>query len=960
MTVAAELALGAQDMEYIICIEGVGWPVDESDISSGLEGTVFTTGTHNSSSGITGGATFNGSIMSIGNITDELDPIKGAYSVGGMRVTLNDAGDYWLSNFVPRKTPSTDTIKTALTYGATTVNLSGTSFNEGDVVWVANREAIKLGTEASDGGGGSNYTSSTRGYLGTKRGSSSRTVSDSGAFTFNVNTFVYDRNGYWHNRRIRLYMHVPGEAASNLVLVWSGRMSALTRSASGTLVNITASGMKVDSDTMIYHAKDTYGFNVQLVYERTSVSDYVPATDYVRLIEGTIKVMVRFKPNSTVGLLSSEDVSRYALASAYRYRTEPGGTKGMKTSWDSSDVTSVQALNSSNGVDDDLVGCYMMVGSSMLYARKRAKIYGETQDKYSIEFDAMPYDSEFDSAEEAFDTLRSSIESEQIVKTRILLDCVSDNAELNRFVVNGRVTRNPIDVALCILTTRDDEYFIADATTGGTTTQVEFASAVSSEELYTGAALFCVEGTNKGESRVITGRSASTDLQVEDAFSNTPVSGTEYQVRNSIYDVLPLGWGMGIRFSDIDVAQFETIRDTYLPDAQLGPFIIGAEDKFNLLNFVTESILKPHGLQMYVSRQTGKLSLRYLGDAYGDGLIESYVAVTESQVHDSESIEIDDSVAMPIGKCEITLAKSEQRVTASAISAYEQTTGNHDPTAIAFLDAHNIQLIMASSTEKVYESLSELDTEFPDVGVSTISIEALLNTIQTAEHILNRCRYLLFQYFAPPPRCTIQIAPTHIPNVQAGTILSLTHTNLVNPYTGTRGWTNLLARCISTEIRITDGPLLTCQVELLGTNSYGLVAPACKLESLFRGSDGTSHYLIVEANAYSNDSANTKDFYRFAVGDKLEVRDADGSVVEGPMTIQGFGDNNTSDPTAATLKSSQEIIRVDETLTGTYNAGDYVTFASWSASNTSNMENYSAYGDSSGALTGGDTSDLYG
>ena len=48
MTIAASLSAAAHSMEYVLCIEGLGWPVDEADLAQGFRGTLLASADINS------------------------------------------------------------------------------------------------------------------------------------------------------------------------------------------------------------------------------------------------------------------------------------------------------------------------------------------------------------------------------------------------------------------------------------------------------------------------------------------------------------------------------------------------------------------------------------------------------------------------------------------------------------------------------------------------------------------------------------------------------------------------------------------------------------------------------------------------------------------------------------------------------------------------------------------------
>ena len=165
----------------------------------------------------------------------------------------------------------------------------------------------------------------------------------------------------------------------------------------------------------------------------------------------------------------------------------------------------------------------------------------------------------------------------------------------------------------------------------------------------------------------------------------------------------------------------------------------------------------------------------------------------------------------------------------------------------------------------------------------------------------------------------------------------------------------------STIVNPLDKPALECIVLLLSDRNSGLIAPSAKLSGVCTGSDGTSEYFIVAPTTYTV-TTDDKDYYGFAVGDKINLYDDDGTVYAGadpgPYTITGFGANNSQTPEGA----SSDIIRIsaaDPIASGAVTTSHYLTLADWSVNNTARMERYAAYADASGDLTGGDDARTY-
>jgi hypothetical protein len=148
----------------------------------------------------------------------------------------------------------------------------------------------------------------------------------------------------------------------------------------------------------------------------------------------------------------------------------------------------------------------------------------------------------------------------------------------------------------------------------------------------------------------------------------------------------------------------------------------------------------------------------------------------------------------------------------------------------------------------------------------------------------------------------------------------------------------------------------SASIEILAAQTIGRIAPAAKVTS--KGSDANGAYFVVEDTNFVADQTNDKDWFYFAVGDRLDHRTADGATAGSwsIRAISGFGSNFASTPQAA----SDSRVYVDGAIGSAITAGDYITFAAWSVSNTARMELYSAYATAAGALSGGDSAKRYG
>ena len=520
-----------------------------------------------------------------------------------------------------------------------------------------------------------------------------------------------------------------------------------------------------------------------------------------------------------------------------------------------------------------------------------------------------------------------------------LLDNFMDDKKYNRFVVNNAVRRNPIDVALMFLTTMDNEFGIFDADAGSTSTVVQVAGGGLTASQWIGYALHCVEGANLGEARVISANATGT-LTVDRAFSGAAAAGDQHQIRNTIYDVLPLSWGMGQHNADIDVTTFEDARDKYLGAAELGRWAVGDGDEQDLWGFVRDYICAPYGVLLYTARANGKLSARYVGESVvQDGLDEAYVAVAAKDI-----IEIGDMVLEPRAPLtEISLKVRSAQVIAirpNLTPSRKRVPYMEDVVAAPGVDSDLVTIPIRAKN-------LDLALRHDD---SSVVVMSPFNSVLDAGFCAAILAGRLLRETTPAPECRLVLDASFFPKIDSGTKLSITDTtqhNPVNPLTGVRGWSSMVARVLSTQYSPGDTKLV-CNVQLLGAITGGRIAPAARVSA--KGEDGNGHYFVV--NFTSADFAidlGTRDWRLFVVGDLIELRSKLGVLKEASEEIKAFGSNQSSTPAGA---SDGRIYIIGTIATPTIATDDYVTFAPWvsNALTTANMELHTAYADAAETL----------
>lgn len=962
MTVAAELAKRHQRIEYILAIEGIGWLIGDNPANGFYAGSrVWTTADLDGTLASDISATVHRGLTVSGSISESIDPIKIEYSIGGLTFDVVDHDGWWLANFTPRLTDETEQLSAALGYAGTVVTIDdGSGFDEGDIVWIGHRELVKLGTKANTSGTEYTFTGSTRGYFGTPRGSSVRTPDYGANFAWQVTTPVSTIARFWTWRNVALYAHVPGESASNLSLVWVGRLSGVRVIDAGNAYRLDCSGDWAPRQSTIEMRDWEVSRSSASMSSRAGIYTSVFDTDEVTNLQASSE---RWSAKIALELnaINDENYERragaYAMASWYHYRWEPGGTDGMALAW-GGNTSSVQAYER-----DDFPGGgfsnYKIVMAALGVVDSGSILFGLYRFDGDIGHPWAEITSMLSQKNVAYldaDYLTGGslvLESGHIrkppggTKVRFLLDSWPDSYDFNRFQIQRQIPTHPIDYALMFMLSTDNEYEVFDAAASSTSSVIKTSGLVSG--LYDGFALFAVEDDNKFYARTITSNT-TTDITLEDAFPSSPTVGKEYQIRNSVYDVLPLGWGMGIQNSKIDVDSFLNVKEQ-IPTAKIDKFILGMDAKIDLWEFVQENLLKPFGVLTYFDFDTRKISARLIGDIPQDGIITDYPTIDTDDIY--RVGDIDFSEHEPIGTVTLELRQSLNGVIRSVMFDF------YDGTA-ALPRELDYPASMSGGTVKAVIRADEYQYFLGEERTSGVTIKAPLNSIASMDHLTIRAKALLARHALQLGVIDLDVDFALKDDLIVGAPLVISSLpQAADQNLGVRGFTHVLGRVIARELSPDSPTTMRVSVELHESTTYGKIAPACRLASTYNGSDGTSHWFVVNPTAYVSESGDN-DMHKFAVGDRIIVRKKTGEPYTGTTatsiyTIRSFGANDSATPTGA----STNIIRVTTAIGGTPGADDYLTLAPWSSSNTARMEEYAAYAGSDGTLEPSDAGRRY-
>jgi hypothetical protein len=551
----------------------------------------------------------------------------------------------------------------------------------------------------------------------------------------------------------------------------------------------------------------------------------------------------------------------------------------------------------------------------------------------------------------------------------LCLDNVSDDYELSRFQINHVVKRNPIDVLLMFMLTMPGEFdYLIRTSSSGKDTITDSSKAWTVDEWAGYAAFVCqytINNSNCFSTRRIESNTSDTLVLAED-LPATIAASTTMQIRNSIYDCLPFGWGLGIPWQRVDIEAFEQMRADYFSSASLGKFIIGTQAEMDIIEFLTENILRPYGIVLTLDRTTSKIKPVYVGSGAGsDGLTrQALVDVTKADIIDVGGMEYRPMRAKTRGLintrpvARMTVSRSYKRhdikIKGEYINATLMTVFTEDgkekrrlPEFIPGL-AEQVQIAIHPGNDMVVEAITENSDD------TTLEIDAMLHTEDNLGGVDAAVIARLRRLAVPPPFCQIILSTAVLSNnIFPGSFLKINFADApVNPYYNERGWEDLVVRVAGIEYDL-GGGRLTCQCEVLGIQiNSGMIAPACLADSqsaiaatpAYIGVSDTIAYTFSRLVRYQYPFGHAsyafhKDWQMFHVGDVIEIRDSDGSTRQTGLVITSFGSNAISDPygTVGTPR-----INVDAALTVTIASDDYITYAAWSTSNSTDQDEYLA------------------
>lgn len=298
---------------------------------------------------------------------------------------------------------------------------------------------------------------------------------------------------------------------------------------------------------------------------------------------------------------------------------------------------------------------------------------------------------------------------------------------------------------------------------------------------------------------------------------------------HSSYDVYPVGLGLGIPASLVDIQSFETLSDL---EYEL------VCDKPRPFSEILNTICAVGG--RHVVFRSGKITLTYPG--FDSPSVQDIVLLTE------------DNKGQP---------DDRTRANYSASGLYNRLQLKHGTIADSTLatafgyDRVETRSITVESTASIseHEQVKSLEIE----GSGIISPEPWVEYVASPA----------LAYFSRPSGTLTRTINPQLFHLVPGTVCKITDNTLVDPRTGTRGVAGLACFVDSVEIDFQKG-YGNVSLLFMPTNAasrYSYYAPSALVSTY-----GTStKVLTVSAHAFSRSTDTTTDAGRFAAGDKIAV-----------------------------------------------------------------------------------------
>lgn len=368
----------------------------------------------------------------------------------------------------------------------------------------------------------------------------------------------------------------------------------------------------------------------------------------------------------------------------------------------------------------------------------------------------------------------------------------------------------------------------------------------------------------------------------------------------------PPGFGIGYRADRIDLASFLAVKARH-PAFELPDVVIGAGERPTFGEWATTNMLEPFGWFLVVIGQLLTLVAPRL-------LLEG---------------ETPDDTLGPEDILEVGEVDRAMDVVAGAVTY--KLRGEGDKAAPITVRASDYTALFGGRAQYTVED-DPLELELPGLRASRVGASALV--ARMAQRVLMRA-------VRAPWRVPLVIDGAHH-TIAEGSVISITHPDLPNSNTGTRGWSSMLAQVTSaSRVRLDKTRGLVRDVVVLAYPGMrvGRIAPSAIISSV----TGTGPWVCtVAANRYTAADAAAV----------LELPDTDAeafATTDVLKTIQRNGlDRTTGYTVTATGANTVTVSGSTAPL-----AGDVLVFADYAAATANQRTRFAQWADDRGEVAAG-------
>lgn len=469
------------------------------------------------------------------------------------------------------------------------------------------------------------------------------------------------------------------------------------------------------------------------------------------------------------------------------------------------------------------------------------------------------------------------------------------------------VSRNPIDLFLALATSDPDgrpkytSTLSAAIAIGDTTATITGATFTTDQ--WVGYALFARK-TATGSTDVLTRRITSNTATVLTFTPSSGVacaSGNAIEIRNSIYDLLPLGFGWGLRPENIDCTSFEAIRDRYLSAVDLKHIYLGGTFKDDLKSWAEKSLWKLLGCYTYTAVD-GRMRLAVMAPPLPGVSLTTYTTA-----HILERGQLNYNFANTIKEVHIKYG----------------INGKTDYNITSVSNRNSLNYPFAHKTVSITSDFMSADAE-------SVLIDLAVRLVEL--------------YELPMPYIDITF-DIRMRTVTVGSYLKLTLANVPDITSTTLGWTAKKCLVVGRKFNFSEKQeSITFTLAFFDSQAgnYTYIAPCCNITAW----DSVNKILTVTQNMFlppSSAGSENADTNNFAINDRIKI-------------ITSAGANKATNANYVTAKTATTVTLNAEPTAYTWASGDTLTFADYAvATVTTNMTYFSANGASDGYIDSGNT-----